>query len=49
MFPKLKVTEIYCMANDFYKGFALQQEKYMCLCPPKEQYEQSQFIDSIIV
>lgn len=29
MFPESKVTEIYCMADDFSKEFALQQEKYM--------------------
>ena len=29
MFPKSKVTEIYCMADDFCKEFTLQQEKYM--------------------
>ena len=29
MFPESKVTEIYCMADDFCKEFALQQEKYM--------------------
>ena len=29
MFPKFKVTEIYCMADDFCKEFALQQKKYM--------------------
>ena len=29
MFSKSKVTEIYCMADDFCKEFALQQEKYM--------------------
>ena len=28
MFPKFKVTEIYCMADDFCKEFALQQKKY---------------------
>lgn len=27
MFPKFKVTEIYCMADDFCKEFTLQQEK----------------------
>ena len=27
MFPESKVTEIYCMADDFCKEFALQQEK----------------------
>lgn len=26
MFPESKVTEIYCMADDFSKEFALQQE-----------------------
>ena len=25
MFPESKVTEIYCMADDFCKEFALQQ------------------------
>ena len=29
MFPKSKVTDIYCMPDDSYKEFALQQEKYM--------------------
>jgi hypothetical protein len=29
MFPESKVVEIYCMADDFCKEFALQQEKYM--------------------
>lgn len=29
MLPKFKVTEIYCMADDFCKEFVLQQEKYM--------------------
>ena len=29
MFQESKVTEIYCMADDFCKEFALQQEKYM--------------------
>lgn len=29
MFSKSKVTEIYYMADDFCKEFALQQEKYM--------------------
>ena len=29
MFPKFKVTEIYCMADDLCKEFALQQKKYM--------------------
>ena len=29
MFSESKVTEIYCMADDFCKEFALQQEKYM--------------------
>ena len=27
--PESKITEIYCMADDFCKEFALQQEKYM--------------------
>lgn len=27
MFSEAKVTEIYCIANDFCKEFALQQEK----------------------
>ena len=31
MFPESKVTEIYCMADDFCKEFTLQQEKYMGL------------------
>ena len=29
MFLKSKVTEIYCMADDFCKEFTLQQKKYM--------------------
>lgn len=29
MSSESKVTEIYCMADDFCKKFALQQEKYM--------------------
>ena len=29
MFSEFKVTEIYCMEDDFYKEYALQQEKYM--------------------
>ena len=29
MFPKSKVTEIYCMADDFCKEFTFQQEKYV--------------------
>ena len=29
MFPASKVTEIYCMADDFCKEFALQQKKYL--------------------
>lgn len=29
MFSEAKVTEIYCMANDFCKEFTLQQKKYM--------------------
>ena len=29
MFSEAKVTEIYCMADDFCKEFALRQEKYM--------------------
>ena len=29
MFPESKVTEIYCMADDFCKEFSFQQEKYM--------------------
>lgn len=29
MFPKSKVTEIYCIVDDFCKEFRLQQEKYM--------------------
>ena len=29
MFSEAKVTEIYCMANDFCKEFAKVQEKYM--------------------
>ena len=29
MFSEAKVTEIYCMADDFCKEFAKVQEKYM--------------------
>ena len=29
MLSEAKVTEIYCMADDFCKEFALQQEKFM--------------------
>ena len=29
MFLEAKVTEIYCMADDFCKEITLQQEKYM--------------------
>ena len=29
MFPESKITEIYCMADDFCKEFTFQQEKYM--------------------
>lgn len=29
MFPNSKVTEIYCITDDFCKEFTLQQEKYM--------------------
>ncbi len=29
MFSEAKVTEIYCMTDDFCKEFAIQQEKYM--------------------
>ncbi len=29
MFPEFKVTEIYCIADDFCKEFTLQQAKYM--------------------
>lgn len=29
MFSEAKVIEIYCLADDFCKEFALQQEKYM--------------------
>lgn len=29
MFPRAKVTEIYCIVDDFCKEFTLQQEKYM--------------------
>ncbi|MEY8687290.1 hypothetical protein AB9N12_14545 [Bacteroides sp. AN502(2024)] len=29
MFSEDKVTDIYCMADDFCKEFALQQAKYM--------------------
>ena len=29
MFPESKVTEIYCMADDFCKEFTFQREKYV--------------------
>lgn len=29
MFPESKVTEIYCMTDDFCKKFSLQGEIYM--------------------
>lgn len=29
MFSETKVTEIYCMPDDFCKEFALQQEKFI--------------------
>lgn len=29
MFSEAKVTEIYCLADDFCKELALQQKKYM--------------------
>ncbi len=29
MFSESKITEVYCMADDFCKEFVLQQEKYM--------------------
>ena len=29
MFRKSQITEIYCIADDFCKEFALQEEKYM--------------------
>ena len=29
MFPESKVTEIYCVADDFCKDFTFHQEKYM--------------------
>ena len=29
MFPESKVTEIYCMSDDFCKEFTFQQEKYV--------------------
>ena len=29
MFSEAKVIEIYCLADDFYKEFVLQQKKYM--------------------
>ena len=29
MFTESKITEIYCMADDFCKEFSFQQEKYM--------------------
>ena len=29
MFPESKITEIYCMVDDFCKEFTFQQEKYM--------------------
>ena len=29
MFPESKITEIYCITDDFCKKFVLQEEKYM--------------------
>lgn len=29
MFPEVKITEIYCLADDFCKEFSLQLAKYM--------------------
>ena len=31
MFLESKVTEIYCIADDFCKEFALQQEKFLII------------------
>ena len=39
MFPESKVTEIYCMADDFCKEFTLQQEKYMITLIPQHYYK----------
>ena len=36
MFLEAKVTEIYCMADNFCKEFAVQQEKYMLKYPLAE-------------
>ncbi len=35
MFTESKVTEIYCMADDFCKEFLIQQEKYMVEAPSR--------------
>ena len=42
MFPESKITEIYYMADDFCKEFALQQEKYMIPKIRKQSQWQSQ-------
>ena len=35
MFSEAKVTEIYCLADDFCKEFAIYQENHMFSCSPK--------------
>lgn len=45
MFPESKVTEIYCMADDFCKEFALQQEKYMI----EDKHQHCLFAKKVIV
>ena len=35
MFSESKVTEIYCLADDFCKGFAKYQENHIFPCSPK--------------
>jgi len=37
MFSETKITEIYCMTDDFCKEFTSQQEKYM-VGDKKHQY-----------
>ena len=40
MFPESKVTEIYCMADDFSKEFVGQQEKYTVKATTHKQRNQ---------
>ena len=46
MFSEAKVTEIYCLADDFCKEFSKYQEKHMfstsgkaaVVCPPRAKF-----------